>query len=428
MSITLIEINDYQLTLSQQDKRICQSGYALVEQQNVTFGEPAWLQGKALPLQCFCHYWQRLGYEKINSDNEQVRHFADLAFLQLQQLIAQFPDCEKVIFIVPASYNKQQLSLLLGIAKTCQLTVVALINTALSKLFNCSHGATFTFIDIGLHQCYFSELTAGKQLELGKSHNFSDKGVANLYKFLAQWLNHKLINECRFDAFHTAQTEQALYQSLPGLLQQDQDNFNIVVSDKSIVVTVKQIREKVADFFQSFMSTLPASSQHYISQAFADLLDNVFPSSLQDFIIVDDNSLYSNIIAKFDEISGDALISDSEVRLITQLPFESAASTSVSDVDKISHILYLGHAYPLNNQPIYLSAEPKQALSVTPNPKAFLSVKLVDQHCQLQVVGQHVSYINARACINGQLLSCGDEIKSEQQDHVFTFIYVNKGR
>lgn len=430
MAITLIEINDYQLTLTQQQGRIIQSGYALVNKQQVIFGDDAWLQAKSYPLNSYCHYWQRLGYEKISSDNDQVRHFADLAFLQLQDLIGRVDTCKQVIFILPASFNKEQMSLLLGIAKACQLEVLGMVNVAISKLFNCHQGDALVFLDIGLHQSSYTQLSADEQLVVGKNHTVAGKGVFDLHKYLAQWLDQKFVNQCRFDTFHTAQTEQVLYLHLPALLQQRQDSYNIVVSDKTIVVTVKQVREKITAFFESFISTLPMLSKYYISQRFADILVNLSLSPVQDFIIIEDQTLFGTMMAKLDTIISDKSISDNGIRLTTQLPLamvqQMVQQKPTSQQGAVSHILYQSHAYPLTSQGLYLNNDSKQALTAKPGPHTFIGLELAQCQWRLGDLAQHQVYVNAKPALGGQTLHCGDEISCKEQQAVFTLINVEK--
>ena len=129
MSLTLIELSDYYLTLTQGDKKTTQLGCCLVQTDELIFGTEAWQQQLLLPQQIYCNYWQQLGYEKVYSDNVSVEHFADLAYLQLKEAIKAFDQVDEVVLLVAGHYCGEQLALLLGIVEACELTVIRLINT-----------------------------------------------------------------------------------------------------------------------------------------------------------------------------------------------------------------------------------------------------------------------------------------------------------
>ncbi len=439
MELMLIDINDHEVTLIQQHHCITQSGYALVNGCEILFGGQAWQQSKSLPLHSFCHYWQRLGYESISTTNDKVNHFADLAFLQLQQLVDQLPQSEHVILLVPAHYNNDQLQLLLGIAKACGLIVRAIINNAVAKLWPRCNESIYSYLDIELHQAYCSELTVDSELKLAKHDVFLHQGVHDLFKELAIWLNQRFIQECRFDAFHTAQTEQMLYQCLPDLLQQVEAQYTITINDKSLVVTVKELREKITAFFQPTFNTLATSNHYYISRRFAKLIANLTINSQQDFIIVEDNDLYNNIIELFDDI-----ITGNDICLLKQLPLKPAplkqlkqlqkerthlsrtSQDALNETDNITHVLYLGHAYLLTQQKIYLNANNDKVLSQQKTENSLLSLAKVNQGWQIAELNHDSICINQNKVNVDQQLQCADTIEINDSKLIFTLIHVEE--
>lgn len=425
MALTIIEINDYQLTLTRQDKCHHQLGYALVTKDRVIFGDDAYRQAKTSPANVYCHYWQRLGYEKITSANSQIRHFADLAYLQLQHLIAQVTACSEVVFIVPSSYNQQQLSLLLGIAQSCQLQVVGLVNGALLRLADCHQRGKYALLDIGLHHCDYNQLVAAKDIYLEQSQSFADKGIYNLYNHLAYWLNQRFIAECRFDAFHRADTEQSLYDQLPNLLLKSADCYNISVSDKTVKIRTEQLNQQIGYFFQDIINAVADVGKGYLTRRFAAILSGLpINDSLPQ---LDPALIYALVIKHIESIAAASSTGSQGINLITRLPADLPLSNHSSPPsDDISHIVCKDRAYPLNNRALSLSEGNEQQITLNPDSSTSAVLKPVNGQWQLNLTNNKPVFVNEHPAISGQFLARGDRVRLGRHTTVFTLIKVEK--
>lgn len=421
MTLTVIEINDYQLTLTQQDNSYHQLGYALVTDDRVIFGDDAYQQAKTSPTQVYCHYWQRLGFEKISSANNQVRHFADLAYLQLQNLLSQALPSTQVCLLVPSSYTQQQLSLLLGIAQSCQLEVIALVNAPLLRLADCRERGEYALFDIGLHHCDHSQLVGAQEIYLERSAQFADKGIYRLYNHLAYWINQRFIGECRFDCFHQADTEQCLYDRLPEMLLEPDDSYNISIGDKSLKITGAEIAQQLEYFFQDVIAALTGASRAYLTRRFARILSRL--PSCSPVQVLDLDSTYALVAKHIEALSQASLTTGAGIGLVTRLPAEIPLSQpQLSDNDDISHILCQGRAYPLNDKPLYLSdtADNKMTLDAVSSASAML--KPVNHQWQLQLLGDEPVFVNEQPATEGQFVGCGDLIRLGLATTKFTLI------
>jgi len=448
MNTLIIEINDFELTLIQGDTHVSQLGVALIKAGEVVFGEQAWQEGQASPLNVYNHYWQRLGYEEVKTDNTKVNNFADLAFLQLQHLTVGFYTCPHIIFVVPPYYNNEQLALLLGIAKTCELSVSAIINNAIAYL----GGLSFNYkkqpallVDIELHQTTCTELTANNMLNVEQSQVIANQGIHDLYHEIAKWINQKLINECRFDGFYCAETEQEIYQYIPTLLRLDTEQYNIRVSDKNIVIYLNNVKEKIDQFFETTLNNLPSGSQCFITRRFANLLERITVAADHNFIVVDHHSLTRSLHNHFD-----LLTNSNDITLIKKVPLntekasdietqchlnnykESKPHKTVNKMSVITHVLIRGCAYPLitensggGTSKYYLSEEPPY-LSVEETNQS--NVVLVHNNAVLRIEKPQNSsciYINNLPVKLVQNLAVGDTLTSSIFKHPINFIHVN---
>ena len=103
------------------------------------------------PTNSFNKFWHELNLDPI-SFGPKVRHHADLAFAQLTH-IADMADIDKdVIFSVPGNFTKEQLSILLGLARQTQFTPIGFVNSALVASITSAFEQQVLHIDIQLHQ------------------------------------------------------------------------------------------------------------------------------------------------------------------------------------------------------------------------------------------------------------------------------------
>ncbi len=433
MPLTIIELNDYQLTVRQEHSHYSELGFAQITKDKVIFGEDAWLQARVSPQASFCHYWQRLGYEEIHCDNNYINNFADLAYMQLQNMISHVDHCLDVIFVVPTSYNQEQLSLLLGIAQSCQLNVLGIVNKALVRFEHVYGVGRYAILDISLHHCSLNELLVNHDISLGRIEQFSYTGFHDLYEQLAQWLNHQLIKEHRLDAFYSAVTEQQLYNQLSKLIKNSQSYFELIIDNKSINVAQKDINQQIEIFFTELLVSCSKRSDKniplFITSRFANLCPNLFAS--ETVHLLNDAYIYSLVIANMATFSN-----ENSVFLVTHLPLVKETKTqpeatkqsknhSLENKHDISHILLDGRAFPLNGHSLSLSCLHKgiiaqrvdQSASIVLEPKAAKwQLNLTNEHSTNTHLTNEKVFLNDQPAIDGQIVSQGDQITIKQTD------------
>jgi len=433
MPLTIIEINDYQLTVRQEHSHYSELGFAQITKDKVIFGDDAWLQARVSPQSSFCHYWQRLGYEEIHCDNNYVNNFADLAYMQLQNLVSQVDHCSDVIFVVPTSYNQEQLSLLLGIAKSCQLNVLGIVNKALVRFENVYDVGRYAILDISLHYCSLNELLVNHDISLGRIEQFAYTGFHDLYEQLAQWLNHQLIKEHRLDAFYSAVTEQQLYNQLSKLIKNSQSYFELIIDNKSINVAQKDINQQIEIFFTELLVSCSKRSDKniplFITSRFANLCPNLFAS--ETVHLLNDACIYSLVIANMANFSN-----ENSVFLVTHLPLVNETKTqpeaakqsknhSLENKHDISHILLDGRAFPLNGHSLSLSCFHKGIIAQRVDPSAPIVLEPKAAKWQLNLTNAHPTnthltnekvFLNDQPAVDGQIVTQGDQITIKQTD------------
>lgn len=220
MSLAVLEINDVALTIRSENGEIySEPGFARLTSQGIETGElaraSAWLQ----PQSNFNQYWQQLGENPLLVKSRWARHFADIAFVQLKQLLAAVGDVERCVLAVSGSFSNQQLSLLLGMLNALSVKTLSVVDNALAARLH--NGAPCVYLDLHLHQGVVTalDLKQGK-LAVVKQETIPQIGIARVYNQLARSIANQLIETTRFDPLHDPAAEQWIFDQLPGWLMQ----------------------------------------------------------------------------------------------------------------------------------------------------------------------------------------------------------------
>ncbi|WP_199611034.1 hypothetical protein [Flocculibacter collagenilyticus] len=277
---------------------------AVVNDDEILFGEQAWQQSRLHPLRCVDHFWHRLSLEPLSFDHKLVANFADLAYQHLLHLYQHDTSCEHIILAVPSHFNQEQLALLLGIAEQCPFEVIGIVDNGLLAStesainFTRNIGTAFEhqiiYAELHLHHVLLSlyqitdaglesALTAQAsdiariprspkhltelnkqaeyQLQLSDHYVINQCGLVDIYKQWAHLLTNEFVHSCRFDPLHHANSEQALYNLLPDLLIQPvhsarSDVVQVAIDDKQVKVDRKTLIAKSQPLFHQIKQGL----------------------------------------------------------------------------------------------------------------------------------------------------------------------------
>ena len=128
MSIGLLDINDSNLQLWHNDKRVQSPGYALLQGQHYLFGAAARSAARLQPRDINTRYWWQLGTDTLQPALGPARHTGDLVHAHLRQLHTEAQQPDEILLAVSGSMQHDQLALLLGIVQQCPFDAVGLVN------------------------------------------------------------------------------------------------------------------------------------------------------------------------------------------------------------------------------------------------------------------------------------------------------------
>ena len=216
---TLLYINDNNLLIQQNGQFHRSQGYAWMKGEDVFFDNDA--QNSAVkncrrsPQEINNRYWQQCEQSAISSNAAGMRHSADLIWRHLSEL-KELHSLQELVLVVPSHYQASNLQLLLGIAKSCGLEVVGLVNKSVLALHDKVVGdGEYLHLDIQLHQSVSTVVTvqAGRA-QLGSVEIIQNVGIYAMQDALLKSIQHSFIQNDRFDPLHYAITEQQLFDQL----------------------------------------------------------------------------------------------------------------------------------------------------------------------------------------------------------------------
>ena len=249
MSLKVIELNDSAIKVGDENGIIVESpGFALAVGKELELGDAAERQARLQPTSSYNKFWHELSMEPLSHGNG-VRHFADFAYAHLLHL-AQLGEIDgDVIFAVPGNFTRQQLGILLGLAKQSPFNPVGVVDSALAAVIACAESPSIIYADIQLHQVLLTRLKlTGGRLQTESVIQVPGVGTQNFMELMMQLTTRLFIQQCRFNPQHNAESEQQLYNELPSWLRQndeDQSSLLLELKTSSAVHTAKMPRESL---------------------------------------------------------------------------------------------------------------------------------------------------------------------------------------
>lgn len=215
-ALCVIEICDAGLALVDAEGVRAESpGFALLHRRELLVGEAARAQARRHPRQLQHRFWQALDQQPLARPHRDARSHADLAYHHLRALW-QAADAayDEVLLAVPAAYSREQLALLLGIARACEIPVTGLMPAPLAAGAAAGAGAQL-LLDIHLHRALAHRIGEDNgQLTLAASQALIDQGLLALEDAWATMLERQFVEQARFNPLHDADSEQRLYDCM----------------------------------------------------------------------------------------------------------------------------------------------------------------------------------------------------------------------
>lgn len=361
MSVALLDINDCNLRLWHDGSAQDSPGYALLEGDSYRFGREARGSARLRPRDINNRYWLQLGTAPLQPALGPARHTADLVHAHLQQLHAQAGAPAELLLACPGSMQREQLSLLLGIAQQCPFRVVGLVDRAV--LLGSAQRADY-HLEMQLHQSLLTELVrSGDQVSQARSIALPGCGMLQVQERLVEIAADAFIRQTRFDPRRHARTEQALYDALPAALAAlaERPEYNFEVEGYRARLTRAELKPASERLLNALLENLGNTAQ-----LLADPLLALLPGMAETFPdarILDSDAAWRTSLAQAAQL----VVKDGPLSFISALP--DLAATETADAGIIpaaptaqarsapTHLLSGATARPLGAGPVTLAGQ-----------------------------------------------------------------------
>ncbi len=416
-SFTVVDLNDANIRVARDEQVLVRSpGYAVIKDDKIALGSQAARLTRLYPRSSHNDFWYRLGQEAIQSMSKQIRHNADLAYMQLAEINEQAGKPASCLFAVPASFNPEQLGLLLGLLKAANFQEVRLVDSALLASIKALHKGELQHLDMQLHQTVLTRLVTDDKHQVVATDISPEVGILNIHEQCAKLISDEFINQSRFDPHHNAETEQLLFEKVPACLRtltsasMSKINIEYQAQSYSANITREAILRQITPLYEAVYKHIKHTTPLLLSHRFADLPG--FSEGLNNACILDEFAIFAvakDYTAYFSDI-------DPNTNYLSELPILNVAERPTSQVNinastpDITHILIENIAHRLDGPCFYFSAV--HQLETTLSTNSEYSIRLQNGHYFIQAENNAQIVVNETILKDTMLLSLGDKIKT----------------
>jgi hypothetical protein len=220
--MALLDCRDTRISLWQEQDTLHSPGFVLLDGSDYRFGAEALEHSRARPRDSNSRFWWQLSTQPLSPSLGAARHTADLVHSHLRHIHHAAGAPDKLAFAVPDSMPREQLSLLLGVAKACDFQVNGLVSRSVlcasaSPLL--ADSSQLLHLEVQLHQAIVYELAVeAGQVKLLRSTPLPACGLLALQERCVSAIASAFIQQTRFDPRRSAGSEQTLYNQLNDIL------------------------------------------------------------------------------------------------------------------------------------------------------------------------------------------------------------------
>ena len=437
-----IELNDTGIIVNDGFRVIQNSpGFIIDLAHQSWIGKEAYERAFLFSNECQNKFWSEIACAEDNSiDRTNIK----LAMRHMAFVWQQVPfSVNAVVLIVPETFTKTALGVLLGICNELQIPVNAMVHQAVLAPYQHGHRGDTLHIDIQLHHTAITKLIKhGQEFAVDESKVVSGVGLLPLYVHVAEFISKKFIVETRLDPLHSAQLEQQLHSLLPQWLQDSQhnesiicqlqhqnDSFEVIIDSRELFAVYQPL---VNNILRSIKSISTSDELIVcIPEWFEKLFGFRFYAHKEAILVrAIDIGYYAKQSFDYEE---ETLSNDGQVYLNKQLPYKVLTDELESPVcenhyyEKPDHVLFDHCAYPIKKE-IYIHQNQfgKFELLYEEPASENTLMKICNNVAEVSIEfgKQQAIKINERKAKSYSKLAVGDHIMIDGYDDVFMLIKV----
>ncbi len=247
-------------------------GFALSEKNRWVIGAAAAKKAHLLPRNVIHTYWDRLDTKPLKTPGFDGKTHAELAYAHVEKVwraIRKHGDA--VVIAVPEYFTPEQLGIILGIADALGVPVCGFVSMALAASATPYPGKLLISVDMHLHRTAITALSQTDRLFALRTETLPGRGLYGLYSEFVGIIAGAFVSQTRYDPFHRAASEQHLYDRLPGLLKDLQQNATVSFQMRSgvhvhrIGLSREPFLEKIRPVFEEICRVVDSMQKEYTS-------------------------------------------------------------------------------------------------------------------------------------------------------------------
>lgn len=429
-----IEFNDAAISLYRPEREcVVSPAYAIVAPDELKVGEVASREARLSPHLVQTQFWTKLSMNPLPQPGHRARNFADLAYAHLLHLWEISGEGHgDVILMVPSTFDREQLALLLGIARECPFNAVGLVDSAVAAAADLARPGPVLHVDLQLQRTVVTVMRADTTVERESVEEIGAVGIATLRDAWIGLIADIFIRETRFDPLHSAESEQTLYNQLSAWLRALRNASDVAVeierSGTPMRITLARARliEHVQSRYDALVrelarlvstlgdATLLVSHRLSLAPGLAEAVATVVGTNV---VVLDKDAAARGALSRVDEIrsSGEAL---AFVTRLTATEGHTPAAFVPSPAapaprPRATHLLWHHTAYALTRGTFAIGGE--QGLL----PESDCDIRLLHDAdaTRLDDAVQNVRVNDDPACAHQELFA-GDRIQSNGQEYL----------
>ncbi len=357
-------------------------GFAIPEKKRLLVGKPASDKAHLFPLQVVNRFWDQLNTKPLKQKNRHAQNHAEIAYAHLFHVWEKVkPYGDEIIIAVPNYFNKEQLGLILGMAKELFIPVKGCVSLPIAASHQAHPNAMLMHLDIHLHRFEITYLHQGEYLTAKNSITIEEAGLEQLYRNWVEAIAAEFVHATRFDPLHQAATEQELYNRLIPVLKifkhqssflfelpHKKHSYRITLLRDILLQKSEKIYDEICRFIQKMKNDHGQSNILTILQTthrvacLPGLKDKLLGIENCKIIELEPGAGALGVLKLRDQLTDGHLKNGAS--FFTSRPWpqtdsktSQAISSKTSHTMRPSHLLYRNVAYPISEKPLIIGCD-----------------------------------------------------------------------
>jgi hypothetical protein len=386
-------------------------GFALPEKKRLIVGSAAEKKAHLYPLQIMDRFWDQLNVEPLEQPNPFADNHAELAYEHMARIWeAVKTHGNEMVIAVPGFFTRNHMGLILGITRELSIPVRGLVAQAVAAASSGPPEGLLLHLDIHLHRAEVTYLKRDNQITQADSFSAEGSGISRLYKEWVKAIAEEFVRSTRFDPLHRAASEQELYERLPGILEQLQQNPTAVIEMKKgartyhVILTRDLFWEKSESVYREIGRLIDRMREKYEKDLPVVVLQlthrltrlpgikEMLAGQKDRFVIeLEPGAAAFGALQFRDQLSYQQAGQRAPYLASRSLPAVSLPQVSpprFREAVRPTHILYRNLAYPITEQPLIIGRK-----SGDEGEKIVIGARTdggFDKHCSIRLQGQDI--------------------------------------